>query len=76
MNPNETGNGLTLNVSESSNEQHVELALETADLYRLKSERAEGILRELQQEISKWQSIARKIGLSSTEIEQVKRAFR
>lgn len=76
MNPNETGNGLTLNVSESSNEQHVELAMETADLYRLKRERAEGILRELQQEISKWQSIARKIGLSSTEIEQVKRAFR
>jgi len=76
MNPNETGNGLTLNISDSSNELDVELALETADLYRLKKERVGEILRELQREISKWRSVARKMGITSSEIEQVKRAFR
>jgi len=76
MNPNETGNGLTLNISESSNELDVELAMDTADLYRLKREKAGEILNELQQEISNWRSIARQMGISGSEIEQVKRAFR
>ena len=60
MNPNEMGNGLTLNISENSNELDISLALETAHLYQLKSDRAESILKEMQQEISHWRTVAKK----------------
>ena len=76
MNPNETGNGLTLNISENSNEQDIALALETAHLYQLKSDRAESILKEMRREISHWRVVAKKFGISNSEIEQTQRAFR
>jgi len=76
MNPNETGNGLTLNISENSNEQDIALALETAHLYQLKSDRAESILKEMRREISNWRVLAKKFGIGNSEIEQTKRAFR
>ena len=76
MNPNETGNGLTLNISENSNEQEISLALETARLYQLKKEKAEAILTEMQSEISKWRIVAKQFGISNSEIDQTKRAFR
>jgi serine/threonine-protein kinase HipA len=76
MNPNETGNGLTLNISENSNEQDIALALETAHLYQLKSDRAESILMEMRREISNWRAVAKKFGINNSEIEQTKRAFR
>jgi len=76
MNPNEMGNGLTLNISENSNTLDISLALETAHLYQLKAEKAESILKEMHQEISNWRSVAKKFGISNSEIEQTKRAFR
>lgn len=76
MNPNEMGNGLTLNISENSNELDIYLALETAHLYQLKTEQAESILKEMHQEISNWRAVAKKLGISNSEIEQTKRAFR
>lgn len=76
MNPNEMGNGLTLNISENSNEQEIALALETARLYQLKKEKAEAILTEMQSEISKWRIVAKQFGISNSEIDQTKRAFR
>jgi serine/threonine-protein kinase HipA len=76
MNPNEMGNGLTLNISENSNELDIYLALETAHFYQLKTEQAESILKEMHQEISNWRAVAKKLGISNSEIEQTKRAFR
>jgi serine/threonine-protein kinase HipA len=76
MNPNEMGNGLTLNISESSNEQDISLALETASLYQLKKDKAEGILSQLQKIISNWRAVAKKYRISNSEIERTKRAFR
>jgi serine/threonine-protein kinase HipA len=76
MNPNEMGNGLTLNISENSNELDMSLALETAHLYQLKSDRVESILKEMHNEMSKWRAVAKKFGISNSEIEQTKRAFR
>ena len=76
MNPNEMGTGLTLNISENSNEQDIALALETAHLYQLKSDRAESILMEMRREISNWRVLAKKFGIGNSEIEQTKRAFR
>jgi serine/threonine-protein kinase HipA len=76
MNPNEMGNGLTLNISENSNELDIALALKTAQFYQLKSDRAERILKEMHREISNWRSVAKKFGIGNSEIEQTKRAFR
>jgi serine/threonine-protein kinase HipA len=76
MNPNEMGNGLTLNISENSNELDLKLALDTAQLYQLKSDQAESILKEMIDEISNWRAVAKKFGISNSEIEQTKRAFR
>jgi serine/threonine-protein kinase HipA len=76
MNPNETGIGLTLNISENSNDLDTALVLATAHLYQLKSVKAESILMEMKQVISNWRTIAKKHGISNSEIEQTKRAFR
>jgi len=76
MNPNEMGHGLTLNISESSNDLDLSIALETAHWYQLKRDRAERILKEMQLEISLWRTVAKKHGISHSEIEQTKRAFR
>ncbi len=76
MNPNEMGNGLTLNISENNNELDITLALETAYLYQLKNERAAGILKEMRLQLSNWRSVAKKFGIGKSEIEQTKRAFR
>ena len=76
MNPNEMGNGLTLNISENSNEQDISLALETAKHYKLKNDEAIKILNDMQREIAKWRTVAKKVSIGSSEIEQTKRAFR
>jgi serine/threonine-protein kinase HipA len=76
MNPNEMGSGLTLNISENSNEQDISLALETAKHYKLKKDEAIKILNDMQLEIAKWRTVAKKLGISNSEIEQMKRAFR
>jgi len=69
-------NGLTLNISENSNDLDISLALKTAYLYQLKSDNAESILQQMHQEISNWPSVAKKFGITNSEIEQTKRAFR
>jgi serine/threonine-protein kinase HipA len=76
MNPNEMGHGLTLNVSENSNDLDVSLAIETAHLYHLKKETAERILKDMHQKISSWRAVAKGLGISNSEIELTKRAFR
>ena len=76
MNPNEMGNGLTLNISENSNELNISLAIETAHFYQLKRDSAESVLKEMYQKISNWRAVAKKLGISNSEIEQTKRAFR
>jgi len=76
MNPNEMGSSLTLNTSENSNEQDISLTLETAKYYQLTKDDAERILKEIQQEISYWRTVAKKFGISNGEMELTKRAFR
>ncbi len=76
MNPNELGNGLTLNISENSNEQDTSLALETAKHYKIKNDEAAKMLNDMQCEIAKWRTVAKKLGIGSSEIEQTKHAFR
>lgn len=76
MNPNETGNGLTLNISENSNAQDISVVMYTASYYQVKTDTANRILKEMQQEIGNWRAVAKQFGISNAEIEQTKRAFR
>ena len=76
MNPNEMGNGLTLNISENSNEQDIAVVMHTASYYQVKLDIANKILEEMLQEITNWRVIAKKFGISNSEIELTKRAFR
>jgi serine/threonine-protein kinase HipA len=76
MNPNEMGTGLTLNISLNSNDLDISLALETAHFYQLKNIVAENILFEMKREISKWRNVAKQFGISYSEMELTKRAFR
>ena len=41
-----------------------------------KNEEAEKIINDMRREIAKWRTVAKKVGISSSEIEQTKRAFR
>jgi hypothetical protein len=49
MNPNEMGNGLTLNISGRSNEQDQSLVMETAKYDQIENEDAEAMLKSIQQ---------------------------
>jgi serine/threonine-protein kinase HipA len=76
INANEFGNGLTLNIDESSNDQDVDIVLDTAGYYHLTDNRALEILHEMKRELSSWKQIARNIGIPAGEIAQIQRAFR
>lgn len=76
MNPNQMGNGLTLNISENSNEQDIAVVMYTASYYQVKVDKANKILEEMLKEIANWRTIAKKFGISNSEIELTKRAFR
>jgi serine/threonine-protein kinase HipA len=76
MNPNELGNGLTLNISENSNELDISVVMHNAIYYQVKVDTANKILQEMLKEIANWRAIAKKFGISNSEIEQTKRAFR
>jgi serine/threonine-protein kinase HipA len=76
MNPNEMGNGLTLNISENSNELDISVVMHTAIYYQVKVDTANKLLQEMLKEIANWRAIAKKFGISNSEIEQTKRAFK
>ena len=68
--------GLTLNISENSNKLDISLVMYTASYYQVKVDTANKILQEMRQEIANWRAIAKKSGISNSEIELTKRAFR
>jgi serine/threonine-protein kinase HipA len=76
MNPNEFGAGLTLNVTETDNDQDPALALSTARYYDLKDDEAAAIAAQMMKTLSDWRSTAKKIGIGPAEMERKARAFR
>jgi serine/threonine-protein kinase HipA len=76
MNPNEMGNGLTLNITENNNDQLISLALDTAKHYMLDPDVAKNILKAMLSEIAQWGRVAKKHGIGNSEIQLTKRAFR
>jgi serine/threonine-protein kinase HipA len=75
INPNETGTGLSLNISENDNALSLELAMEVHDYFRLSKQRAGAIIEEVRQAVSNWRVCAKGLGISNTEQEEKARAF-
>jgi serine/threonine-protein kinase HipA len=76
MNPSPTGDGLLLNISKQDNAQSLDLARSVAPFFRVKNDRAEGIISEVSRSIGEWRHIARQNGLPNREMDRMESAFR
>lgn len=76
INPVETGSGLKLNISETDNSLDLDLAMEVHEYFRLEEKRALEIIQEVKEAVQQWRKIAAKYGISRTEQELMKMAFR
>lgn len=76
INPNETGSGLKLNISETNNSLDLDLAMEVHKYFRLEESQALRIIQEVKAAVLQWPSIAAKYGISRAEQELKKMAFR
>jgi serine/threonine-protein kinase HipA len=76
MNAVASGDGLTLNISETDNAQDLDLLRQVAPIFRVKSARAKAIVEEVCLVVRTWPKLAKSAGLSRTEQEQLAPAFR
>lgn len=76
INPDPTGTGLSLNISEIDNSLNLELAMEVAGYFRIESDEARAIITQIKEAVSDWQSIATEFGISRNEQEAMSPAFR
>ena len=76
INPNEYGTGLKLNITDTNNELNVELALDVAKYFKLNPEKANSIKNEIITVLKNWKTVAKSTGISNSEIEMTKNAFR
>lgn len=76
LNPVPTGEGLTLNVSETDNAQDLELAHEVAALFRLRPLRARAIVQEVVDAVAAWPTVASAAAISRQGTEAMAPAFR
>lgn len=75
INPNETGTGLKLNISENDNALDLDLPMEVHEYFRLTQEKAEKIIKEVTKSVQNWRTIAAKYGISKAEQELKSIAF-
>lgn len=75
LNPEPTGTGLSLNISENDNALSFDLAMEVASLFRLNHAAAEAILREVKGAVGTWKKQASDLGIARTEQEIMAAAF-
>lgn len=76
INPVINGDGLKLNISETDNAQDLDLVKEVAEYFRIKSDRANEIIKEVMNACKKWRKEAAAVGLSKIEQDRMKSAFR
>lgn len=76
MNAIENGSGLTLNIDENDNSLSIELALEVAPYFRLNPNKAQEIVDHILKVISNWRELAKKIGVSRSEMERMHTCFK
>lgn len=76
VNPTASGNGLTLNISESDNSQDLTLAREVTKHFRINSATADKIIHEVIAAVRHWQTEADLLGITSREQDRMAHAFR
>jgi serine/threonine-protein kinase HipA len=76
INPNENGNGLSLNISEDDNSQNIELALRVAENFRINSEKAKEIINQINTVVSRWREVASRYNIPKAEQDYMMPAFR
>ncbi len=75
VNPEPTGTGLHLNISEDDNSLNLELALEVADYFRLGNDEAKSVVDEVVGVVARWRDVAGNLGISRGEQEGMAPAF-
>lgn len=75
LNPNPSGQGLTLNISLTDNSLDLELAMEVRSFFRLTDNRAVEIIDKVKKEVRNWKRIAEEVGIHRQEQEMMSRAF-
>jgi serine/threonine-protein kinase HipA len=75
INPDESGNGLKLNIDETDNSLDISLALDVSDYFRIKRNEAEKIVKEIMNVVKNWKDIAIHYKISKSEQELKSRAF-
>lgn len=75
LNPNPTGTGLKLNISETDNSLNLDLAMEVLPYFRLSEKRALELISSIKSQVSKWNILATMMGISRLEQDRMKNAF-
>ena len=76
INPNEMGTGLSLNISDTDNSLEYDLALEVAEYFRVKKDKAEKIIEEIKSKVADWKAVASKYEITKSEQLIMEKAFR
>ncbi len=76
INPNEMAVGLSLNISHDSNALDFELVKSVAKEFRVDSKRADQIIAKIINEVSHWEKVAERFGISRSERQRMEKAFR
>jgi serine/threonine-protein kinase HipA len=76
INPNEKAVGLSLNISHDSNALDFELVKSVAKEFRVDPKRADQIIAKIINEVSHWEKVAERFGISRSERQRVEKAFR
>lgn len=76
MNPVATGVGLALNISKDDNSPSLDLVRSVAPVFRISEARAEEIIAEVAGAVRTWPELAKRLKLSTREINLMKNAFR
>lgn len=75
INPNPLGNGLSLCIDMDDNSLSTELALSVSEFFNVPPPSAQAILSDIKKAVGRWHHLAKRFGLSSTQIDQMSPAF-
>ena len=75
INPNEFGNGLSLNISETDNALDLDHTLSVAEYFRLDKQKSQAIINQVKKSVRDWRIVAKEIGISKAEQDRMSNAF-
>jgi serine/threonine-protein kinase HipA len=75
VNPNEYGESLSINISETDNSLEIDLAMEVAGIFRLNDKQAKKIIDKITKSVAGWKAVAGKYKIAKREIERMAMAF-